>query len=61
MDIATLKSQGKITREHISQLLASIAPPGEKQDEKIEAVEKLGLTNFQGHNVSVTLPSYKEY
>lgn len=50
-----------MTRDEISALLASIAPPGKKQAEKIEAVRKLNLSNFQKHGVELTLETYKEF
>lgn len=49
------------SRKEIADLLASIGPPEEKREEKYEAVKKLGLKNFQGHGVELTLETYKEY
>ena len=49
------------SRQEIADLLKSIAPPGQKQAEKIEAVKKLSLTNSQGTGVEETLHSYGEF
>lgn len=58
MTVEELKAKGNITRQDISELLASIGAPGEKQDEKIAAVAELGLFNAQGHGVHDTLSTY---
>lgn len=50
-----------MTRQEISTLLSSIGKPGQKQQEKLEAVRQLELKNNQGHNIEVTLESYPEY
>lgn len=50
-----------MTREDLEKLLAKIAPPGEKREEKLEAVKELGLKNNQKHGVELTLESYKQY
>lgn len=50
-----------MTREELAKLLADIAPPGGKQEEKFKAVRALGLKNGQGHGVELTLESYPEY
>lgn len=50
-----------MTRQEIAELLASIAPPGQKREEKIEAVTKLNLKNFQGHGVELILETFKEF
>lgn len=49
------------TRTDIAALLASIGKPGEKRDEKIAAVQELGLKNSQGHGVELTLETFAEY
>lgn len=56
-----LKNKSNITRVDIANLLKSIGEPGEKRDEKTQAVESLNRTNRQGHNVSLTLSSYLEW
>lgn len=50
-----------MTRDDIAKLLSDIAPPGEKREEKLEAVKQLDLKNRQKHGVELTLESYKEY
>lgn len=56
-----------IKMSDISELLASIAPPGQKQEEKKEAVKELfedegqGITNIQGISVVDDLDSYQEF
>jgi len=55
------------TMMDISNLLASIGKPGEKQEEKIDAVKKLfsdtnsSGVNIQGHAVWDSLDSYPEF
>lgn len=64
MDVDSLKSKSKITRDDIAQLLKSLGKPGENQDEKIAAVEKLGLKNpstLGGHGVHLTLETFGEF
>ena len=64
MDTVSLKAKGKLTREDIGKLLASIGEPGKKRKAKFAAVESLGLVNpsaLGGHGVELTLESYKEY
>ena len=57
----------QVTMNDISELLASIGLPGEKPDEKKQAVidlfESKGLSgeNMQGHHVAEDLSSYPEY
>lgn len=48
-------------RGEIKKILKEIAPPGEKQDEKIEAVKKLKLKNFQGYDLVESIQSFKEF
>lgn len=55
------KPKNKITREDIANLLQSKGAPGKKQEEKIEAVKELGLTNSQGIPLEQTLSVYKDY
>lgn len=50
-----------MTRADLAKLLASIAPPGKKRKEKLEAVKKLELKNSQGHGVHEILDSFPEY
>lgn len=55
------------TRPDIARLLASIAPPGEKRDEKLAAVSRLfeevgaSHTNLQGHTMLGSLESYEAW
>lgn len=56
-----LKLKQNITRTDIGELLASIAPPGEKRTEKMEAVKQLEKENFQGIKLEQTLDSYREW
>lgn len=55
------------TMMDISNLLSSIAKPGQKQDKKIEAVKQLfkdtnsSGVNIQGHAVWSDLSSYPEF
>lgn len=56
-----------IKMSDIHELLASIAPPGQKQEEKKKAVQELfedegqSITNIQGISVLDDLTSYSEY
>lgn len=59
--VEDLKNRPQISREDIENLLATIGKPGEKQEEKIEAVKSLGRTNRQGFNISETLHSYSGF
>lgn len=61
MDIEDLKLKSIISRRDIIDLLTSIGPPGEKQDEKTEAVKSLERNNRQGHGIEETLHSYEEF
>lgn len=61
MTIEDLKNKPKITREDIATLLKSIGEPGDKQEEKMQAVQELSKTNRQGHDLSETLESYMEF
>lgn len=56
-----LKAKSTISRADISELLKSIGKPGEKRDEKLEAVKSLSKSNRQGFGVEETLDSYEEY
>lgn len=56
-----LKSKHPITRQDIADLLVSIGGPGEKRQEKIQAVRDLGKTNFQSIKLEDSLESYSEY
>ena len=55
------------TRADIAMVLLSIAPPGEKRDEKIATVKRLfeeggfRSTSSQGHDVWDHLESYTEW
>jgi hypothetical protein len=56
-----------IKMSEIHELLASIAPPGQKQEEKTQAVKELfeeegdKITNIQGISVLDDLAVYPEY
>lgn len=50
-----------VTRADLAELLASIGAPGEKRDEKLQAVMELDMKNPQGHGIHLTLESYQEY
>lgn len=56
-----LKKKRRLTREDIANLLISIGEPGEKQDEKMQAVQELNRNNRQGHGIHETLESYQEF
>lgn len=56
-----LKSKPKITRQDITDLLKSIAPPGEKREEKTTAVAELDKKNFQGIYLHESLNSYEAF
>lgn len=57
-----MDNQNKIaTREDVAKLLASIGAPGTKREEKIAAIKDLGMSNTQGHDLSLTLDTYGEY
>lgn len=56
-----LKIKPDLTRQDIADLLKSIGAPGEKRDEKLEAVKQLGKINRQGHGLELTLDGYGEY
>ncbi len=56
-----LKNEQNLTRTHISELLASIGKPGEKREEKIQAVIELEKKNSQGYGIETTLESYEEF
>jgi len=62
-----LEGGNEPTRVDIADLLSSIAPPGEKLDEKTAAVETLyevtghRSTNSQGHSVIGILDSFGEF
>jgi hypothetical protein len=55
------------TRQDIHDVLADVAPPGEKRDEKVAAVFQLfkatghRSTNSQGYDVTFDLESYGAY
>lgn len=56
-----LKNEQNLTRTHIAQLLSSIGKPGEKREEKIQAVIELEKKNSQGYGIEHTLESYEQY
>lgn len=51
----------KHTRLEIAKILADIAPPGEKQAEKIEAIRQLNLRNMQAIDLADVLEQYDEF
>lgn len=61
MDFAVSKPKSNISREEIAALLASIGPPGEKRQEKYEAVKALKQANFQGFKLEDSLASYEAW
>lgn len=56
-----------IKMSEIHELLASIAPPGQKLEEKVQAVKELfedegeNINNIQGISVLDDLPAYAEF
>lgn len=56
-----LKSKKKISRDDIEKLLQSIAPVGEKHQEKVEAVKQLNKANGQGIRLEETISSYGSF
>lgn len=61
MDNSDLKDNPILTREHITQLLESIGKPGEKREEKFQAVVELERKNGQGYGIEHTLESYEAW
>lgn len=61
MNIEELKNKKNITRTDIEELLASIGEPGEKHQEKIDAIKELNKMNFQGVQLEKTLSSYRNF
>lgn len=60
--LTKLKSQGNnVSRGDIDELLKSVGAPGKKRDEKIAAVQELGLSNTQGHDVATSLEDYASW
>lgn len=60
MELSELKKK-RLTRTDIAELLASIGEPGEKHQEKLDAVMELEKSNFQGIPLHETLETYKEF
>lgn len=56
-----LKSKRKINRDDIEQLLSSIAPAGEKHQEKVDAVKQLNKANSQGIRLEETISSFRNF
>lgn len=56
-----LKVKQHVTRDDIAELLTSIGKPGEKQQEKTDAVKELNKANFQGVQLENTLDSYQTF
>lgn len=61
MNAETLKKQRKVTRQDISDMLASIGAPGENREEKLTALASLNKQNRQGHDIQLTAESYETY
>lgn len=62
MDIIDeLKAKKLITIEDIENLLKSIGEPGEKHQEKLDAVKSLGKKNMQGFYLEETLSTYRNF
>jgi len=59
--LTELKSKRKIFRDDIEGLLESIAPAGEKHQEKIDAVKQLNKANGQGIRLEDTISSYRNF
>lgn len=59
--IEKLKAKPNLTRQDIADLLRSIGKPGEKREEKIEAVKQLSRANFQQVDLAASLASYGEF
>lgn len=59
--IDIIKKQKSITRTDIAILLASIGEPGEKREEKRNAVTELGKQNTQNIKLEDSLASYEEW
>lgn len=55
------KRAAQYTRTDIAQILAGIGEPGEKRQEKLQAIKDLRITNFQGVGLEETLATFKEY
>ncbi len=56
-----LKNEPNLTRTHIADLLTSIGKPGEKREEKLQAVIELEKKNSQGYGIELSLESYEEW
>lgn len=61
MNIEELKGKKGITRDDIESVLESIGAPGEKRQEKVDAIKQLGLTGGQGVPLESTLDSYRSF
>lgn len=61
VSVDELKSKTKLTRSDIAELLSSIGKPGEKREEKLEAIKQLNRANLQKYGLETTLDSYLEY
>jgi hypothetical protein len=61
MSLDDLKKKRNITRTDIAELLASLGEPGQNREEKLAALKSLNRQNRQGHDLSVTAESYREY
>lgn len=59
--VEELKNKQYVDRSDIARLLSSIGVPGDKREEKIEAVKKLGLSNIQQIGLETQLNDYSEY
>lgn len=59
--IKELKAKHPLTRDDISELLSLVGRPGQKQQEKIDAIKELNKSNFQGVQLEKTLDSYQTF
>lgn len=59
--VEELKNKQYVDRSDIARLLSSIGAPGDKREEKIDAVKQLGLSNIQQIGLETQLNDYSEY
>ena len=59
--VEELKNKQYVDRSDIARLLSSIGVPGDKREEKVEAVKQLGLSNIQQIGLETQLNDYSEY
>lgn len=60
--IEHFKGRNLSTVEDVREVLTYVAPPGEKREEKIKAIDALfRQTSPQGYRTSETLETYEEF